>query len=585
MWYLNKSTKIFFCLIILGLFGYSDGRRATADEPTTELYVRTVPGGAKVFLDGKEVGVTPGLFKAEPGTAKIVVKLEGCDPIEKEVEIHAARITRVELEFKGAQSAKAVESPESIRSIKPSDEPIAGSAKWENDELVVSSDAAASVRLFEVPISNRDQCIIIYRFRIKTDELKSGVYPEMWCRFPGKGEFFSRGLDQKLKGSNNWTSMQIPFYLKKGESPDLLKLNMVFEGSGAVRLKNIEILAAPLTNMMLAPQPIDPAAGLAEKVVEGVGWGPFKVGASREEIVKVAGEPEANPSPKNPWVWWRSRFHIDCLIDEQRGAFEVRFNDGFKFSLTSGVKIGSSEKEVLLAYGAPDRVVNKTQSKMLEYGDRGVLMWIMEGKVFQFTVFKPRKTEGEAANQTSPSSDAAAQPEAKGDNIIKNPGIETGNETPDDWEEGTMPEGLTAEGVTYTWDKKVAFKGNASLCIEKTAQNYMLPIAQWSQTVDRKGTQQFLMVSAQVKAQKVTKAILDVQFIDKDDNLISHEWVPTGFIGIQKKGQKPATHDWKKYSGKVRIPPNTAKLCIALQDYGPGKVWFDDINASYADTR
>jgi len=36
--------------------------------------------------------------------------------------------------------------------------------------------------------------------------------------------------------------------LKKGQQPDLLKLNMVFEGPGSVRLKELEILATPLAD-------------------------------------------------------------------------------------------------------------------------------------------------------------------------------------------------------------------------------------------------------------------------------------------------------------------------------------------------
>ena len=72
------------------------------------------------------------------------------------------------------------------------------------------------------------------------------IYPELWCRIPGMGEFFSKGLHQKVRGTNDWVSLEIPFYLKAGQSPDLLKLNLVFEGAGAVRMKEIEILATPL---------------------------------------------------------------------------------------------------------------------------------------------------------------------------------------------------------------------------------------------------------------------------------------------------------------------------------------------------
>ncbi|MGD0654972.1 MAG: PEGA domain-containing protein [Thermoguttaceae bacterium] len=103
--FLNKPAIVFFHLFYLGILGFFDTKPISAQEPTTELYVRTTPAGAKVFLDGKELGVTPDLFEVEPGTAKIVVKLEGYDPIEKELEIHASRVTKLELEFKKAGQA------------------------------------------------------------------------------------------------------------------------------------------------------------------------------------------------------------------------------------------------------------------------------------------------------------------------------------------------------------------------------------------------------------------------------------------------------------------------------------------------
>jgi hypothetical protein len=141
---------------------------------------------------------------------------------------------------------KPVGPPKVVHSVGPGTRPIAEAARWEGTELVVRTPAAETVRLFEVPLKGHEQCQLTYRLRIATDALKASVYPEMWCRIPGFGECFSKGLHQKVSGSNDWVSLEIPFYLKAGQSPDLLKLNLVFEGAGAVRLKEIVILATPL---------------------------------------------------------------------------------------------------------------------------------------------------------------------------------------------------------------------------------------------------------------------------------------------------------------------------------------------------
>jgi len=57
----------------------------------------------------------------------------------------------------------------------------------------------------------------------------------------------------------------------------------------------------------------------------------------------------------------------------------------------SGVKIGSSEKDVLAAYGAPESMLLQSQAKMLVYDRRGVILWVMGGKVDDFTVIKQRE--------------------------------------------------------------------------------------------------------------------------------------------------------------------------------------------------
>ena len=100
--------------------------------------------------------------------------------------------------------------------------------------------------LFEVPTSGVEQCLLTYRADLKTQGVQNRVYLEMWCRLPGRGEFFSKGLHNALKGTNDWASHEIPFYLKQGQRPDLVKLNLTLEGRGIVRIKNVKLLQTPL---------------------------------------------------------------------------------------------------------------------------------------------------------------------------------------------------------------------------------------------------------------------------------------------------------------------------------------------------
>ena len=116
------------------------------------------------------------------------------------------------------------------------------------DGWAIDSKEAQTIRLFEIHDPQVEQCLITYRAAMKTDRLEGRAFLEMWCRVPGRGEFFSKGLNQVLKGTTDWTSCEVPFYLRKRQRPDLIKLNLVIEGRGAVWIKDVELLKTPLSS-------------------------------------------------------------------------------------------------------------------------------------------------------------------------------------------------------------------------------------------------------------------------------------------------------------------------------------------------
>jgi len=136
--------------------------------------------------------------------------------------------------------------PEAVRRFSPPD------ATLSRDNITVDEKAwlvdvqeEQVFRLFEVPDPDVEQCLLIYRASLKTEGLTGRAFLEMWCRLPGQGEFFSRGLDQTVKGTTDWASYEIPFRLKKDQRPDLIKLNLAIEGKGKVWIKDVELLRAP----------------------------------------------------------------------------------------------------------------------------------------------------------------------------------------------------------------------------------------------------------------------------------------------------------------------------------------------------
>ena len=115
-----------------------------------------------------------------------------------------------------------------------------------NGSLRITSTKPTVVRLFEIGDIDVEKARLIYQARVRTENIEGQVYLEMWCHFPGKGEFFSRGLQTPLTGTVEWTTEETPFFLKKGENPDNVKLNLVINGEGTAWIDDIRLLKAPL---------------------------------------------------------------------------------------------------------------------------------------------------------------------------------------------------------------------------------------------------------------------------------------------------------------------------------------------------
>ena len=123
-------------------------------------------------------------------------------------------------------------------------------------DAAVSSDKHGSLRvdatepmpvpLFEVTDVSLENAGLIYQASLQTEGLKGQTYLEMWVRLPGKGEFFSRGLQRPLSGTTSWAVVETPFFLQAGQKPDLIRLNLVVNGTGKVWIDDIHLLRQPL---------------------------------------------------------------------------------------------------------------------------------------------------------------------------------------------------------------------------------------------------------------------------------------------------------------------------------------------------
>ena len=140
--------------------------------------------------------------------------------------------------------------PQVLRAFAP-DQPTITQSGIHVEHGAWQIDAGAeeqTVRLFEVENPAVEHCLLTYRAELKAEDLQGRGFLEMWCRLPGRGEFFSKGYKQAVSGTVDWARYEIPFFLERDRRPDLIKLNVVVEGPGTVWLRNVELLKTPLAS-------------------------------------------------------------------------------------------------------------------------------------------------------------------------------------------------------------------------------------------------------------------------------------------------------------------------------------------------
>lgn len=218
--------------------------------PTGVLVVEIDDPAVKVHVDGEDIVITGiGIheFRLKPGNYKVQASKPGHNPHSEWVTISKGGTKVVSLKFEGQNQPK--EQTKVIQKFSLTDKILTrdGVTK-EKDCWKITAKEPRSVPLFEVANPGVDNCTVFYQAKLKSENVQGMAYLEMWCRFPGKGEFFSKGLQNPVKGTADWASYQTPFFLKSGERPDLIKLNLTIAGSGTVSIKDIEVVKGPFPN-------------------------------------------------------------------------------------------------------------------------------------------------------------------------------------------------------------------------------------------------------------------------------------------------------------------------------------------------
>jgi len=115
-----------------------------------------------------------------------------------------------------------------------------------NGSLRIMANQPTTIRLYETGDIDVENARLTYQAKVRTRDLQGKVYLEMWCQFTGKGEFFSRDLSSPLSGTTDWSTEETQFFLKHGENPDNIKINLVIDGRGTVWIDDVRLFRGPL---------------------------------------------------------------------------------------------------------------------------------------------------------------------------------------------------------------------------------------------------------------------------------------------------------------------------------------------------
>jgi serine/threonine protein kinase len=169
-------------------------------------------------------------------------RLKRGDTVSFTAHVRRSAQERADKLVQRAEPVQRSEAGKFLKTFGPKDKPLsqdditADQGGWR-----ITAKEGRTVRLFEIANPGIEECMVVFEARLKTQRVRDKAYLEMWCRFPDKGEFFSKDIANPTGGTTDWVSCQTVFWLKKGERPDLIKLNVVIEGGGTLWIKDIKL--------------------------------------------------------------------------------------------------------------------------------------------------------------------------------------------------------------------------------------------------------------------------------------------------------------------------------------------------------
>lgn len=111
-----------------------------------------------------------------------------------------------------------------------------------------------TVRLYEVrDPRGLEGRLVVLTARLRSVGVRGRAFPELWIHPAGGNEVQARDPAAFVANTRDWTPLRVEYRCEKGERPDLLRVNLVIDGTGRAWIDDIRITSEPLPPPAPAP--------------------------------------------------------------------------------------------------------------------------------------------------------------------------------------------------------------------------------------------------------------------------------------------------------------------------------------------
>jgi hypothetical protein len=110
--------------------------------------------------------------------------------------------------------------------------------------LKITTAWPTTVCLGEVTGLNVEGAKLLFKAKVKSD-IEGDAFLEMWVQVGG-GQYFSKGMNDPIRGRSDWKTIQTPFMLQKGQKAEKATLNVVINGKGIIWIDDVVLSKEPL---------------------------------------------------------------------------------------------------------------------------------------------------------------------------------------------------------------------------------------------------------------------------------------------------------------------------------------------------